>query len=237
MAGTLILLRHSGWEVHYLTIANGSCGTAEQARDEIVRVRRAEAQAAAESIGAIYHESLVDDLTIFYAVDLLARVAALMRKVAPDVVLTHAPVDYMEDHQNTARLAVTAAFARGMPNFPTDPPRAPTGQPLTLYHAQPHGNRDLLRQRVYPDLYVDITQVIEQKKTMLAHHQSQKVWLDRTQGMDAYLETMLALSREVGDMSGRFVYAEGWRRRLHLGLGAEEDDPLSVALQGQTHSC
>jgi len=108
MAGTLILMRRAGCEVHYLCIANGSCGTAELERDEIVRIRQGEARAAAESIGAVYHESLVDDLEIFYEKGLLARVAALVRKVSPDVLLTHSPVDYMEDHQNAARLAVTA---------------------------------------------------------------------------------------------------------------------------------
>lgn len=230
MVGTLILLRRAGWEIHYLTIANGSCGTAELEHDKIVRIRRAEARAAADSLGAIYHESMVDDLAIFYEPSLLARVAAVMRQVSPDVVLTHSPVDYMEDHQNAARLAVTAAFARGMPNFSTDPPRAPTRQPVTLYHAQPHGNRDPLRQRVYPDIYVDISSVMVEKRAMLAQHQSQKVWLDHTQGMDAYLDTMTALSAEVGAMSGRFAYAEGWRRRLHLGFCAESDDPLSAVL-------
>jgi len=33
-------------------------------------------------------------------------------------------------------------------------------------------------------------------------------------------------------MSGRFAYAEGWRRHLHLGLSAHDDDPLAVALDG-----
>jgi hypothetical protein len=31
-------------------------------------------------------------------------------------------------------------------------------------------------------------------------------------------------------MSGRFEYAEGWRRHLHLGLSAHDDDPLAAAL-------
>jgi LmbE family N-acetylglucosaminyl deacetylase len=137
----------------------------------------------------------------------------------------------MEDHQNAARLAVTAAFARGMPNFATDPPRTPIDRAVTVYHAQPHGNRDPFRQIVRPEIYVDIEGVVEEKRAMLAHHRSQKTWLDRTQRMDAYLETMLSLSREVGAMSGRFAYAEGWRRRLHLGFCAETDDPLYEALR------
>ncbi len=118
MAGTLILLGRAGYELHYMNIANGSCGTTQYSRGEIIRIRRAEAQAAAASIGAIFHESLTDDLAIFYEPTLLARVAATVREVAPEIVLTHSPADYMEDHQNAARLAATAAFARGMPNYP-----------------------------------------------------------------------------------------------------------------------
>jgi len=67
---------------------------------------------------------------------------------------------------------------------------------------------------------------------MLAHHQSQKRWLDETQGMESYLIAMEELSREIGAMSGRFEYSEGWRRRSHLGFCAEDADPLSTALAG-----
>jgi LmbE family N-acetylglucosaminyl deacetylase len=231
MAGTFILLRSAGYELHYLNIANGSCGTTQYSREDIIRIRRAEAMAAAASIGAIYHESLVDDLEIFYEKALLARVAAIMREVAPEIVLTHAPADYMEDHQNACRLAVTAAFCRGMPNFPTDPPAAPVSGDVTVYHAQPHGNTDPLRQPVQPDFYVNIESVLAQKRAMLSWHRSQKDWLDESQGMDSYLVAMEALGREVGVLSGRFQNAEGWRRRLHFGFCAPDADPLGEALR------
>jgi len=230
MAGTLILLGRAGYELHYLNIANGSCGTATRPADEIVRVRRAEARAAAASIGAVHHESLVSDIDIFYEKPLLAKVAAIVREAAPEILLVQSPGDYMEDHQNAARLAVTAAFCRGMRNFPTDPPRDPTGQNVAVYHAQPHGNRDPLRRPVRPELCVDIAGVFDRKREMLACHRSQKEWLDTSQGMDSYLRVMEDLSREVGAMSGRFALAEGWRRRSHLGFGPEDFDPLSAAL-------
>jgi LmbE family N-acetylglucosaminyl deacetylase len=230
MAGTLILLGQAGIELHYMNIANGSCGSTTHTREDIIRIRAEEAQAAAASIGAIYHKSLVNDIDIFYERALLAKVAAVMREVAPEILLVQSPSDYMEDHQNAVRLAVTAAFCRGMPNFPTDPPSAPVEQDVTIYHAQPHGNRDPLRQLVCPEIYVDITTVIKDKRSILAHHQSQKRWLDESQGMDSYLTTMEDLSREVGAMSNRFEYAEGWRRRSHLGFCAENADPLSSAL-------
>jgi hypothetical protein len=42
---------------------------------------------------------------------------------------------------------------------------------------------------------------------------------------------MRELMREVGRMSGRFEYAEGWRRHSHLGFCAAEADPLAAALE------
>ena len=230
MAGTLMLLGQAGYEIHYMNIANGCCGTTEYDIETITRMRRNEAQEAAASIGAIFHESICNDLEIFYEQGTLARVTSVIREVAPEIVLTHAPSDYMEDHMNTSRLAVSAAFCRGMPNFPVDPPRDPVDQTVTVYHAQPYSHRDPLRQLVTPDLWVDVGDVLEEKVTMLAKHASQKLWLDQSQGHDSYLQTLRDLDAEGGQLSGRFQYAEGWRRHLHLGFCGAEDDPLADAL-------
>lgn len=230
MSGTLLLLGEAGYQLHYMNVANGSCGTTEYDAATIARIRRAEAQAAASSIGAVFHEPLCADLDILYEKPLLAKLAAVVREVAPEILLTHSPSDYMEDHMNTCRLAVTAAFARGMPNFPVDPPRPAISQKVTVYHAQPYSHRDPLRRVVEPDLFVDVTDVIDRKVAMLSHHVSQKKWLDESQGQDSYLNTMRSLDEELGRATGVFRYAEGWRRHLHLGFCGESDDPLCAAL-------
>lgn len=233
MAGTLIRLAGAGYEIHYMNIGNGSCGTAECDAETIIRMRREESMAAAEFIGAVFHESLVNDIEIFYERELLARLGAIVRKVAPEIILTHAPDEYMEDHSNACRLAVSAAFTREMRNFPVIPPRAPTGRDVTVYHAMPYGLRNPLGKLVKPGFSVDITPVIEKKRKMLAMHKSQKEWLDKSQGLDSYLLTMESMCAEMGSMSGGFKYAEGWTRRLHLGLCAEDDDPLQGLLCGK----
>ncbi len=233
MAGTMIHLAAAGYELHYMNVANGCCGTQAHDRETIIHIRREEARRAAEHLGATFHDSLTNDLEIFYDKPTLLRLASIVREVAPQIILTHSPQDYMEDHMNTARLAVTAAFSRGMPNFPVEPPAAITDQPVTIYHAQPHGNCDGLRQPISPEMFVDITDVLDRKTEMLALHESQKLWLDRSQGMDSYLHTMHELCREVGRLSGRFEYAEGWRRHSHLGLCGAADDPLRTALAGK----
>lgn len=232
MAGTLLRLKDAGCEIHLWNLANGCCGSGKLCRGEIVAVRWEEAQASAALAGGTAHPPLFDDLGIFYDASSLAKTAAVIRLIQPDIILTHSPQDYMEDHQNTARLAVTGVFMRGMKNAETVPPIASCGKPAAVYHALPHGLRDSLRQPVEPDFYTDITSVLTRKRALLACHASQKDWLDATQGMDAYLDDMEHMSREVGTLSGRFEFAEGWRRHSHLGFGPEDFDPLQDLLKG-----
>jgi LmbE family N-acetylglucosaminyl deacetylase len=233
MSGTLMLLGAAGYELHYMNLSNGHLGSTVHDAQTTARIRREEAQAAAASIGAVHHASLCCDLDILYERSVLSKLAAVVREVDPEILLTHSPADYMEDHTNTCRLAVTAAFGRNMPNWVTDPPRPATFRKVTVYHAQPFGNRDPLRHLIEPELFVDTTSVIDRKVAMLAQHKSQKEWLDATQGIDAYLQALRDMDEQVGRMSGMFTYAEGWRRHLHAGFCGEKDDPLRTALPGK----
>jgi len=61
-------------------------------------------------------------------------------------------------------------------------------------------------------------------------HKSQKEWLDVSQGMGAYVQSMENMCRQVGRMSGRYRFAEGWTRHLSLGYCDEEADPIQAAL-------
>ena len=235
MAGTLMRLAAAGYQIHYWNLANGCCGSDTMDRAETARVRRKESIASCEKLGAVFHEPICDDLSIFYDQTTLAKVTSEIRSIEPKIILTHALSDYMEDHMNACRLAVTAAFSRGMPNFPVVPPRSVTDQDVVIYHAQPHGNCDGLRNPVLPDLFVDIGTKIDEKASMLACHESQRVWLDQSQGMGSYLETMKELCRSVGNLSGCCQYAEGWRKHSHLGFCNEAADPLSDKLKEFIH--
>jgi LmbE family N-acetylglucosaminyl deacetylase len=213
-----------------MNIANGSCGTVEELPEAIIAKRRAEAMDACRLIDATFHESICNDLEVFHTYEMIAKVIYVVRQVRPRIMLVQSPQDYMEEHQNASRIGVTAAFCRGMLNYASDPPADPVMDDVTVYHAMPYGLRDPMRGRIRPGQYVDITSVMEEKRAMLACHRSQKEWLDRSQGLNAYLDTMEGFAKEVGSMSGRFQYAEGWRRRAHLGLSAEDTDLLSEVL-------
>jgi LmbE family N-acetylglucosaminyl deacetylase len=230
MAGTLLLLKQAGYEIHYLTLASGNCGSAEYNGAMTRSIRNTEARTAAKILGAQFHPSITDDLEIIYNLELLRALSAVIREVKPSIVLTHSPQDYMEDHTNTARLAVTAAFTRGMPNFKTAPPRPVADYEVTVYHGMSHGLCDQLRRRIVPGAYVNTTSVRKTQLDALKAHQSQQNWLDVSQGLNSYLLAMEDMALAVGTMSKKFKYAEGWRRHLHFGFCSPEADPLAQAL-------
>ena len=230
MAGTLLRLKEAGWEIHYFNLASGNGGCMEFDSSKISQIRRNEAQEAASILGAHWHAPICNDLEIFYHDGLLRQVAAVIRKVKPSIVLTHALQDYMEDHTNTARLAVTAAFAHCIKNYETTPSQPAYYEDVTVYHCMPHGGRDPLRRRVIPGAWVDTTSVHAQAMEALKAHRSQHGWLDSSQGMNNYLRVMEERSREMGTLSGVFELADGWHRHLHLGFSATDSDPLAEAL-------
>jgi len=233
MAGTLLLLKQAGYETHYLNLASGNCGSAQYNAAMLRSIRNTEARAAAKILGAQFHSSITEDLEVFYSLELLRALSAIIREVKPRIVLTHSPKDYMEDHTNTSRLAVSAAFTRGMPNFKTAPARPAVDYEVTVYHALPHGLCDQLRQRVIPGAFANTTPVHKTQLKALAAHKSQQNWLDVSQGLNSYLLAMEDMALAVGRMSKRFKYAEGWRRHLHFGFCGPEADPLAQALGKQ----
>ena len=44
MAGTLLLLKRAGWEIHYLNVANGCNGSQKYNARQLARIRLAEAR-------------------------------------------------------------------------------------------------------------------------------------------------------------------------------------------------
>lgn len=226
MAGTLLLLKKNGYEIHYLNLSSGNVGSMVYDSETLSNIRLKEAKQSAEILGAHFHSPFCNDLEIFYEEKSLRHLAAIVREVKPTIVLTHSPSDYMEDHTNTCRLAVTAVFAKGMPNFQTDPSRPADNYDCTVYHALPHTLRDSLRQPIIPGAFVNTTTVHEKKIEALKAHQSQQHWLDVSQKFNSYLQAMEDISLKVGRMSKKFTYAEGWRRHLHVGFCGQDADPL-----------
>lgn len=232
-AGTLVLLRRAGWDVHLATMTAGDLGTATRSRAAISRIRKKEAAASARLLGAAYTCLGFDDLTVVYNAATKRRASALLRLVRPDLVIVPSPVDYMADHEETPRIVREAAFASTVPNWKASlrgkRPRPCAKLPAILY-ADPIDNVDHFGRRVPAQYVVDITGSVDLKEEMLARHESQRSWLRDQHGEDEYLLWMRRVGADRARDFGRagVKYAEGFRQ--HLGHGFPREDHLTASL-------
>ena len=226
MAGTLIRLQELGYEVHYMTIANGALGGNELDYETLAATRMQEAKDACAVIGAVYHPPIAGDMEVFYNFETLAPMVDIMREVDPEILITHGTFDYMEDHVNAGRIAVSAAFARGMGNF-RNVKNPPVMGDVAVYHSLPMSLKNPFNKMIEPDFFVDVTSTIATKRAMLSCHRTQKEWLDASQKLNAYLEDMEARAATMGALCG-CKYAEAFVRHNPLGFCPEDFDPLQA---------
>ena len=228
-AGTLLLLQRKGCPIVMVTMTAGDCGSAELGPDEIAAIRRSEAQAAADVIGAEYLCGEFRDLNFDVTSDNRRRVTELIRKANPDIVITAPPVDYMTDHEVTSRLVRDACFCAPIPNYKTEQwdPAPPIAQIPHLYYVDPIEGVDWFGQATPTDFIVDISETFEEKLKMLACHDSQRSWLRAQHGMDEYLDSCRRWSAKRGSEIDA-DYGEGFRQ--HLGHPYPHDNVLVKVL-------
>jgi LmbE family N-acetylglucosaminyl deacetylase len=231
-AGTLIRLRQCGCEIHIATMTPGDKGSATLPRAEIATIRRGEARAGAQAIGANGYACLeFADLEICFDNDARARVAGLLRAVKPNVVFTTPPVDYMFDHEITSRLVRDACFNAAVPNYETANEETPISHVPLLYYTDAIGGHDLYGDPARIDCVVDISAQIEQKAAALACHDSQRAWLRQQHGIDEYIDAMRRWGAQRGQQIGT-AYGEGFVQ--HRGHPHPVDDLLGSLLNAVT---
>jgi LmbE family N-acetylglucosaminyl deacetylase len=209
--GTLAKYARSGHSVVMAHATRGDKGTFHVAPDEIARTRDAEARAAGAVIGAEVIALNAGDGEL-YSEDREIRdiFVDLIRSARPDLIITHAPDDYMADHNAVSKLVFDASFMATLPHYPT---RAPYHGAVTpIYYMDTLAGVNFL-----PAEYVDISADIDQKRGMLRSHASQLVWLKEHDGIDIveFMETMSrfrGLQCGVGFAEG-FVPARVWLRQ------------------------
>ena len=231
VGGTMLQLSAAGWDLGFVTMTSGDCGSNEsRTREEISRIRYEEARSAAESVGAWYACAGLMDLEVFTSAETVRRVVELIREFRPDIVITHSPADYMLDHEETSRIVRSAVFGAMVPLYQTGatPPATPVDRMPALYYADPIEGVDPMGRRVLPGFYIDISDKIEEKRELLSKHASQREWLRDYHGIDEYLNRMTEWAASYGVESG-VAHAEGFRQ--HLGHGYPHDPRLQEALK------
>jgi len=222
-AGTLIRLKSLGWSIHIASATRGDCGTMTHTRKEISAIRTSEATEAAKLIGATYDTIDERDLMVVYDKPTIQKTIDLFRSVAPSLVFTHAPKDYMMDHEMVSLLARCASFGYGAPNASAIP-RSPRSMVPHLYYCDPPEGIDPLGNPIVPTTYVDITEQMPLKTQMLACHASQREWLRAHHAMDEYVDAMKRHSSRRGEQR-KVDYAEAFVQ--HRGHSYPHDDLLA----------
>jgi LmbE family N-acetylglucosaminyl deacetylase len=214
-AGTLALLAQCDCEIHIAVIAGGEMGSPTL---------------PPAVIGAQFHFAGGYDIEVEYNAEYRRRAMRVMRAVNPTIVLTHPPMDYMIDHEETSRLVRNAAYVGPVPNYDCGEPSQPTSRIPHLYYWNAMGLRDIFGRPLPLTCAVDIARVFETKVRMLACHVSQREWLRAINNCDDYLELMRSMAEAEGRAAGRGL-AEGFI--LHRGEGHPQDNVLKRLL-GET---
>jgi bacillithiol biosynthesis deacetylase BshB1 len=157
--GTLLAMHARGWRTGILDLTQGESGTRGTA-DE----RRAEAEAAARLLKVAQREALdLPDGNVENTQANRLKIAAVLRRLRPRVVILPYWQGRHPDHYTTATLGYEACFASGLAklNIPGAPHR-----PYKILYASLYAD-------VRPSFVVDITPFIEQRLQSLLAYRSQ----------------------------------------------------------------
>lgn len=225
-AGTLALAKAEGHDIFMATMTAGDKGAMETGIHETARIRREEARRSAEVLGAEYTCLEFSDFEIFDTDEGRRRVCEYLRKMAPDIVLTSAIHDYHADHEYTGTLVRHAAFVVGLPNYHTGTAK-PLPAPPALYYMDPTEGKNIFGAPSTPDFVVDVSSVLESKKSMLACHESQFEWLRKYHGIDNFIDSMLDWNRTRGQLVG-IEAGEGFLQ--HKGHAYPQENRLAQVI-------
>ena len=223
-SGTLALLADLGWKVAIATVTGGGGGSREYPENEIRRIRLAEAQTAADVIGAEYYYAGGRDMDVDFSHELRVKVVHVLRQFRPDVVITLPPEDYHSDHTETCKLVRAACFFAPIPNYPEQSLERIDTVPYLYYNA---AETDFRGQPAPADFAVDVSSKVDVKEAMLICHASQRNWIRDHHGTDDYVIALRDRDAAMGARVG-FAAAEGFTQ--HLGPGYPHDDVLGEAL-------
>jgi LmbE family N-acetylglucosaminyl deacetylase len=210
-AGTIARWVCDGVQVHYLVVTRGDAGGFDDAvpRDRMPAIREAEQRAAASAVGVDSVDFLdgYADGTVTVTLGLRRDIAAAIRRVRPDRVLTNSPIrrwDRVVGPGHPDHLAVGEATTCAV--YPDS--RNPYAFPELR---RDHGLAAWTVREIWytggpdPDHFVDVTETYERKLAALRAHESQTAHRD---DIDEFLRRfMSANARAAGLPDGRLAEA------------------------------
>lgn len=183
--GTLLRYSGAGHRVFLYIATHGSYGGDEE-------VRTAEMSASAEKMEAVdVFWGGYTDTQIPLSQDLINEIETVIDKVEPTFIFTHWQDDTHQDHRTLA--ACTLSATRYIPNF--------------LCYEGPTS------QNFNPNVYVDVTDVLDGKMDLLRAHASQ---LSKTNIEETTIIDMAMSNAIFRGIQSRVKYAEGFTSQRFL---------------------
>ena len=203
--GTLLVQRSLGWRTGILDLTRGEGGTRGTASE-----RAAEAEAAALILGVAHREALdLPDSNVQNTLENRLRIAAVLRRLRPRVVILPYWQGRHPDHYTSSTLGYEACFLAGLSSLD-----------LPFGHGDPHRPFKILYASLYADVrptfVVDITPHIETRLQSLLAYRSQYGGQTTGAGLfvpeDDIRERMFSTARHYGLLAG-VRYAEPFVQR------------------------
>ncbi|HMG02292.1 MAG TPA: bacillithiol biosynthesis deacetylase BshB1 [Edaphobacter sp.] len=198
--GTLLAMHARGWKTGILDLTQGESGTRGTAEE-----RRAEAEAAARILQVAHREALdLPDGNVENTQANRIKVAAVLRRLRPRVVILPYWLGRHPDHYTTATLGYEACFVSGLSKLEIPGDTHPPHRPYKIVYASLYAD-------VRPSFVVDITPYVEQRLQSLLAYRSQ--YANQTAGGGLFVpeedirERTFSTTRHYGLLAG-VRYAE-----------------------------
>ncbi len=160
--GTIARLVSMGFQVGVLDLTRGEAATRGKAD-----LRLEESRAASTILGITERETLdLGDGDLLNTRDNRSLLVNMLRRMRPQVVMTHHPEDRHPDHRRASELVVDAVFFSNVGNYPAKGER--WGVKATCFF---HGNT--FKAPPAADWVVDVSRFLAKKKEVLGAYRSQ----------------------------------------------------------------
>ena len=166
--GLAAIYREAGHVVKMVSVTNGESGHFRISGKELADIRRVEARAAGEVIGATYETWDNPDGRLLPTIEVRERIIREIRTFSPDLVLTHRLNDYHPDHRAVGQAVQDASYLVTVPPICPDVP-ALRRDPIVGYLPDLFTRPAPLRG----DVVIDVGDRMPTIVQMLAAHRSQ----------------------------------------------------------------
>ena len=198
--GTLLAMQSRGWRTGILDLTQGESGTRGTAAD-----RETEANAAARILNVAHREALdLPDGNVENTLANRLKVAGVLRRLRPRVVILPYWQGRHPDHYTSATLGYEACFVSGLAKVATPGEAHPPHRPYKILYASLYAD-------VRPTFVVDITPFAERRLQALLAYRSQYATQPQGGGLfvpeEEIRERTFATARHYGLLAG-VRYAE-----------------------------